>query len=228
MLSFDLGTKSMGYAFIEEPCKVRRTGIINLGVNHTPTAIENLYKMLCPGGELEWIDGLKNISIVLESQPEHGAPKCVAHVLQMYGLMHGHEVIFMAPNDKLKVIPQWYREFENEDKKARKNLAISICLALLHLDKESHKKVIEFYHLQPDKQRTDIADAIVQGVRALQRRGKKSSTDLYITQNMDTLLQSASLFPRLQEGSSSNVKDTSFRKRAYGQILEAEPLSFNE
>lgn len=227
-LSFDMGTRSMGYAHVRDTT-ILQMGIIDLGTNETRIAIEELHKLFSTGGAFEWVTKEPNLTIVMESQPTHGAPKTVSHCVQMFCLINSIPCEFMSPNDKLKVIKEWYDTMPKSTRAERKIISMKICAALLHLPDNAH--LYDFYAKHEYKQRTDLADAVVQGVRCLQRR-KKSPITQFLLANIPVLSETPAVKQQVVIDASDQKKraaDDEFSnvKRPKITTIEHESVDFN-
>jgi RNase H-fold protein (predicted Holliday junction resolvase) len=212
VISFDLGTVSMGYAIVQAPLRVLKFGIIDLGTNDSAQAVKAIHTVLTTD-TYQFKDALAHgAEIVMESQPAHGAPKVVSHAMQMFCLDRGLTHEFMAPNEKLKIFPEMYAKFENNTRADRKKLSMLYCENFL----APQPALLAFYKSNPYKQRTDIADAVAQAVRRLQRRKIASTIEALLTFKMEDDLNAL-----LAEFSSADAHPdelaTGFKKRKYGE-----------
>jgi hypothetical protein len=220
----------MGYAHVNGTT-ILKMGIIDLGTNELRIAVEELHKLFTTGGAFEWVKSEPNISIVMESQPTHGAPKTISHCIQLFCLMNNIACEFMSPNDKLKVIKQWYDSMPKTTRAERKIISMKVCSALLQLPENKH--LSDFYTSHQYKQRTDLADAVVQGVRCLQRR-KKSPITQYLLEHIPVLSETPAVQQQVVIDASDQKKrahDDEFvldnKKRPCVAEKEKESVDFN-
>lgn len=177
-VGFDMGTKSMAYARVDvtDPasglCRLTEWGLINLETNMSRECTQRMFDLL-QDGELRWIRE-QRVPVVVEAQPANGACKTLTHVMQLFFLKDAiaeprpHTFSFMAPNTKLHLCERFYAEMPHDSPAARKEIAMrttGFLLDALGVD----KSLRAFYAAQAYKQRTDLADALVQTVRFLQR-----------------------------------------------------------
>ena len=224
-----MGTTSMGFAVVEEPCTVVRIGIINLGTSNTQEAVANLYQLFTTG------DFNLDIPLVMESQPTHGAPKCVSHALQMLYIERHRSYHFMAANDKLKLVPTWYDTFDKTTRADRKKLSMHLCSIILDFPENRH--LMTYYKTHEYKQRTDIADAVVQAARYLQRQRACSTAQYLLTAIRPEEAVAPVVKKQIEIDASDQAvnahedeKTSGFKKRKYGDATDSVPVvcDFND
>ncbi len=176
LLSIDLGTRSMGFALMEiNPFKILRVGIVDLGTNVVHEAIGALYTILYHG-ELQFCLVQPDLHIVMELQPVNSAGKCVAAALQMFALCHRIPVTTMPANRKLHLCEPWYAQCDHNVRADSKLLSLALADVLLTT---YDAQAAAHFAKQHYKQRTDIADALVQGAQWIQEEKLNNFTSLF-------------------------------------------------
>jgi hypothetical protein len=159
----------MAFAFVEYPNKLLRWGLIDLGKHEAKTATSNLLRVL--NAEHRWMRDSR-APIVVEQQPANGVCKTLSHCLQIYfetvdiedGVEKTRPFHFMQANNKLRYDMESYNRIAPKNHSERKVVAMEVTEALLVPD----SPFARYYHGQAHKQRTDLADAYIQGCRELQ------------------------------------------------------------
>lgn len=227
VISFDLGTKSIGYAIVEPSLRVAKIGIIDLGTNDSSKAVIAIHQVLTTQESI-CTALTAGAEIVMESQPAHGAPKVVSHAIQMFCLERHIACRFMAPNEKLRIYPEWYAQFENNTRADRKKLSMHYCKTFL----EPQPELKQFYKSNAYKQRTDLADALTQAVRYLQLKkdGPTAALLLALPAKNDRLAKV--LAAAVSAEAHPDELATGFKKRAYGETdrppSKRQMIQFNE
>lgn len=176
VISFDMGTRSMGFAHVEYPDKVLRMGIIDCGKNQARVASQNIIKLL--HGEHRWMRDCGD-PIVVEQQPSNGAVKTVSHAMQAYfytvdledervqrrarSVVQGREFCFMAAHNKLQYDLEVLERLRPKTHGDRKLVSMEVTERLL-----KGGPFEAYYNRQKEKQKTDLADAVIQALRWLQ------------------------------------------------------------
>lgn len=174
VLSFDMGSRSMGFALVDAPDKIIRMGVMDLHKNVARPATENLVASLLT--ENDWMLAPEH-DVVVESQPSAGVPKVLSYVLlsvfRTVDAIRGNQIRefrFMAARSKLRLVSGDNSETKTtapETYAQRKALAVTMAERILD---NNDSKFREFFRAQKSKQRSDIADALVQACRHLQER----------------------------------------------------------
>lgn len=165
ILSFDLGSRNMAFALVEEPHTLIRWGMIDLGINQARQATENLIDLF-RSADYAWIND-DDCDIVVELQPRNGVCKTLSHVMQAYfyytdPLRTFH---FMTASNKLKFDAALYDEVSPKTHADRKIVSMHVVEKYI-TNKEC--ALYKFYASRNHKQQTDLADAYIQACRYLQ------------------------------------------------------------
>jgi hypothetical protein len=168
VLSFDMGTRNMAFALVEDETTVLRMGCVDLGSNSSRNASEVLLDSLRDPDDNGWMAGCCD-EIVVELQPTNGACKILSFVLmtyfRLYDEFRSREVRpfrFMPAGFKLKYNPELYAEHAPTTYNGRKDVAVAMAYEILG---KNEAKFIEFFRGQNPKRKTDLADAIVQAAQ---------------------------------------------------------------
>jgi len=179
VLSFDMGSRNMAYALVEEPHTLICWGMIDLGVNQARQATENLIDLL-ESDAYRWMRENHAYDVVVEQQPANGVCKTLAHALQTYfrtsdllnpACEKPRSFHFMAAHSKLKFDVDIYDKVRPETHAERKIVSMRVVEEYLDREGEAYK----FYGSRNHKQQTDLADAYIQGCQELKKMvsGKK-------------------------------------------------------
>lgn len=193
VLSLDMGTRSLGLCLVEFPPEqikgmtskqrelvrpewaIREWAIVDFGINQARGATDELTVLFTGCGKFGWAQDLgPDTDVVVEAQPTNGPCKVLSHSFQTFFAIndnakgwHGREFYFMAPNNKLKLDPSLLAECDSDSRADRKGIVMEITRWLLARD-ERNAEWRRVYSAAAWKQRTDLADALVQGMRYLQ------------------------------------------------------------
>lgn len=169
-----MGSRNLAFALVEHPTTVRRMGVIDLGKHAAREATDRLVDSMLD--ENAWmLEG--DHEVVIELQPSSGICKTLSHVIQsmfrQYDTFQGQvprPVRFMQAGNKLRFNNDLYLQLLPTTYAGRKNAAVAMARIVLA---ENESRFLQFFEAQGHKQRTDLADALVQGCRHLQERGPK-------------------------------------------------------
>lgn len=170
VISFDLGSRSMAFAYVEYPCKILKMGLIDCGKHEARTATANLVHIL--ETTHSWMRDC-DADVVVEAQPSNGIIKSLSHVLQAYFLTVHHArptkftFDFMQANNKLKYNLEIYEEEKPNNGEERKVVTMRTLQEVI-LPQQEMPNFAVYYAQQKYKQKTDLADAVVQACRWLQ------------------------------------------------------------
>jgi hypothetical protein len=188
VVSFDMGTKSMGYARVRAPCEIVAWGIIDMQTNASRECTDRLFDMF-EHGEFVYIKD-QHMPVVVEAQPADGACKVLTHGIQMFLLKHGEEhgyehwLMMMAPNNKLQVVPEFYDTMPHATPAQRKAITMRSTDAVLRMS-DANRRFKAFYKRYEYKQKTDLADALMQAIRFLQLMNP-DATQVFLTAHLCT------------------------------------------
>lgn len=170
VLSFDMGTRNLAYALVENPNRILRMGMIDLRTNNTRQATKTLINTL--HGSNAWMLDSDH-DVVVELQPSSGVCKTLSHVLQgvfysfdLCTLPEPRDFVFMQAGQKLLYNPTVLAQINPQTYRARKQCAIAMAEIVLQDNQELFRT---FFAKHAFKQQSDLADAIVQGCRHFQR-----------------------------------------------------------
>jgi hypothetical protein len=166
VISFDMGTRSMAVAHVEADTTLLRWQIVDLGTNQASLAVPKLLAAIdAPDGELHWMVECPADAIVVELQPREGVHKTLSHCLQTYSLLKTPQRAFhfMPANTKLKYDPVLYETMPRKTADQRKAITMTLTERLC-----TNVDCMLTYKDHLLKQRTDLADAFVQGCKYLQ------------------------------------------------------------
>ena len=180
VVSFDMGSRNLAYAQVYGEHELMRWGMIDLGRHNARQCCTNLVELL--ETEFRWVRD-SHMDIVVELQPVNGTCKTLSHVMQAYFDMCNREdggerkFVFMRAGDKLNYMPAIHKPTSKKDRGKRKQMAMAMTELVLARE-DNEPEMAHFYQSFPYKQRTDLADALVQGCRYLQkiREGAKTSS----------------------------------------------------
>jgi hypothetical protein len=169
VLSFDLGTRNLAYALVESPDVVVKMGMIDLGKHAARQACDALVDTLM--GDNAWMLVAPD-EVVLELQPGSGVCKTLSHVIQAVFRMQGHvlgtppkPVRFMPAGRKLKYDLVTLAEHSPTTYSQRKSCAVAMAEKVLA---RQEGRYLDFFRSRNHKQKTDLADALVQACKHLQ------------------------------------------------------------
>jgi hypothetical protein len=212
VISFDMGSRSIGFAFVAYPTRLLAWGIVDLGRHEATTATRKLVYVL--NGELNWMRKC-GADVVVEQQPNNGVCKTLSHCLQTYfatvDIEDGREprrvFHFMKANNKLKYDMSVYNRIAPKNGKERKQVTMEVCERLLE---SAEPRLRDFYYTQKYKQQTDLADAYIQACRELQVRNKESSgTQVYHPGSVDSFSPTVPVFEE-EEASDECASEIDF------------------
>lgn len=174
VLSFDMGSRNLAFALVRPPSNtIERMGLIDLGKHAARQATEALVNSLSASNA--WMFDAGH-DVVVELQPSGGVCKALSHVLQACFLFHDNTnnvtdrapFLFMAAGNKLRYDLDVFNEMCPQTYTQRKRCAMRMAETIL--DAQPTTTCADFYASFDFKQQSDLADAIVQGVRYIQRR----------------------------------------------------------
>lgn len=168
VLSFDMGSRNLAYAVVAYPVRVVDMGMIDLGKHAARVATDNLIDLM--RGSYAWmLEG--NYDVVVELQPGSGVCKTLSHVIQtvFYYAKNVH-VRFMPAGRKFKYDPETYVQCSPQTYLERKKCAIMMAERILAATPE----YLATFQTHKAKQKSDLADAIVQGALHAIETKKKS------------------------------------------------------
>jgi hypothetical protein len=219
LLSIDLGTRSMGFALLQiSPFAIQRVGIVDLGTNVVHEAVDALHKMLTPGGDLESCIASPDLHIVMELQPVNSAGKCVAAALQMFALCHRIPVATMPANRKLHLCEPWYAQCDHNVRADSKLLSLALADVLLNA---YDKQAAAHFAKQHYKQRTDIADALVQGAQWIQEQKLGDFASLFENRPLPADLFRRNQAQQVQDAHPDEFATHPSKKRHLDEILSS-------
>ncbi len=172
VISWDVGTRNLSYAYLDECGEILSWGMIDLYSNQASTACSKLFDVL-ESPAYAWMC-TSDADIVIESQPKSGVVKCVSIALQMYFLARctpPKHVLFFKPNARLQVIERYWKEMPRAGSRNRKAIALRTAKHILNDTTENNRGYLSFFEGHNYKQRTDLADSLTQGIRFLQLYG---------------------------------------------------------
>lgn len=192
VISFDMGSRSIGFAYVEWPNTLIDWGILDLGTTEAHSATRALVDAL--ENELWWIRD-SDAPLVIEQQPRSGLPKVLAHCIECYahtvdsrridsGRIDSNRrrrtVKFMSAKQKFLCADALQYGVEvaassqssasyRERKRAATHIVECGLLARLHATGDRDDEVLaSYYWAHAHKQRSDLADAYLQACRALE------------------------------------------------------------
>lgn len=160
----------MAFAWVEHPQKILKWGLIDCGEHNARRATANLIQLL--EGEHRWMRESGD-DVVVELQPSNGVIKVMSHVLQAYFATVAPQCAFdfMRPNDKLKFVEEIYNDVKPTSGADRKVVTMQTTEnVILPAQGPNSNSFAAYYYAEKHKQRTDLADAVVQACRWLQLR----------------------------------------------------------
>lgn len=164
VLSFDMGSRNLAYCLVEAPTTVLKWGIIDLGKHAARVATDALIDTL--RGDHAWmLEG--NHDVVVELQPGSGVCKTLSHVLQTIFYWHSRTHIrFMRAGQKFRFDAETLAQRNPQTYTDRKHCAIAMAEKIV----ETQPTFLALLHSHKVKQRSDLADALVQGCQHLAER----------------------------------------------------------
>lgn len=163
-----MGTRNLAFALVDAPETIVRMGIIDLGKHAARVAGERLVETLY--GENAWMCDADH-DVVVELQPGSGVCKTLSHVLHCFfdviDRERGYErrqFRFMQARHKFKYDATLYGMRNPQTYHGRKTLAVEMARKILETNEAKYH---EFFESQDFKQRTDLADALVQACQYL-------------------------------------------------------------
>lgn len=169
VLSFDMGTRNLAFAVVRAPELVTRVGMIDLLKHAAKESASALISTLFD--ENRWMLELR-CPVVIELQPRSGVCKVLSHVLATafvtYDRATGNEprdVVFMHARRKFAADPVTFASLAPATYPERKAAAVTICREILR--RQPCTTCLDFFEARNAKQKTDVADAVLQGVAYL-------------------------------------------------------------
>lgn len=167
VLSFDMGTRNLAFALVESPRTVLRMGLIDLCHNDARKACEFLLNTL--HGDNSWMLECCD-EVVVESQPSAGVHRILTFVLQThfmdYDLLHRKReprpFRFMHARSKLALFPDIFERSQPRTYNQRKACAMEQAERILNDEHCTPTRFKQFYDARNRKQKTDLADALIQ------------------------------------------------------------------
>ncbi len=170
-----MGTRNLAFAHVRYPETILRWGIMDLAKHQVRVAHGNLLQLLYE--EHAWMREC-GADVVVESQPASGACKILSHCLNTYFDVVDREdgrrrnFHFMSAHNKLKYDVDVYDAVRPVDSRGRKEVSMLVTERVMQ--EQSSDEFARFYSTYAYKQRTDLADALIQALRYLQTKCPKS------------------------------------------------------
>lgn len=197
VLSFDVGSRSMGYALVTADKRLQRWGIIDLQSNQARDAIDEFIRLVYTDPSYRWmLQCGVDTDLVIETQfGNNGVCKTLSFALMTFFLTMDRErhaavlstqapvyrkVHFMQAASKLRYDMDFYHQRNPRTKDERKLMVVDLVRKLCDEDvqmerigaqQRQHFETVRF------KQQSDLADAYVQALRELQIREEAAAKE---------------------------------------------------
>lgn len=166
-----MGSRNLAFALVRAPgYVVQRMGVIDLQQHAARQATDSLVDTLTDPDQNAWMLCLDPATthVVVELQPGSGVCKTLSHVLQTMFRMKDRQFFFrfMPAGNKLKFNPELRQQVMPETYGQRKACAVEMARRIFA--EQPSNAFGAFFEEQGYKQKTDLADAVVQACRHLQ------------------------------------------------------------
>jgi len=167
-----MGTRNLAFALIDGSSTISKLGVIDLGQHAARIGTERLIETLF--GENSWMADYGH-DVVVEMQPGGGGIcRILSYVLQAFfttldriNKREPRHFRFMQAKQKFKMDPILFARRNPQTYAERKQLAVEMARNVLQTN---DVKFSQFFEALSAKHKTDVADALVQGIQYLREK----------------------------------------------------------